>query len=264
MNLLYKGSFSRLIAFFVALCLVSAVFVSCGGVNGGFHGGTETDSTSDGVGSHDTTERIGVVNRDHTICIDPGHGFGDVGAESEYIGDLTEKDINLKFSLYLRDELAERGYEVFLTHDGHTFPKTDIDNGNNVYDFKERTEYANNLGMDYFISIHCNTYDGYQDVRGVRIYYSEDARVPVKEPEKASEFLCERLMEAFPNYKKPLSYMTPEDNSYYVTHWAESCALLVEIGYLTNKADAENMLRDNWQLKMVDAIADGIDDYFTE
>lgn len=106
----------------------------------------------------------------------PGHGFGDIGAGSEYIGDLSEKDINLKFAKFLSDELASRGYDVFMTHDGETFPKTEIDNGNNNYDYKERTAYANSVGMDYFISIHCNTYDGYQDVQGVRIYYSEDSR----------------------------------------------------------------------------------------
>lgn len=220
--------------------------------------GSSIDKTSE------TTEFQGVVNRDHVICIDPGHGFGDVGAESEFIGELYEKDITLKFSLSLYDELASRGYEVFLTHNGNKFPQTIVDNGNNIYDFKERTEYANAMGMDYFISIHCNTYEGYQDVQGVRIYYSEDARVSVDEPKDASNFLCARLEDAFPNYKKPLSYMTPADNSYYVTHWAESCALLVEIGYLTNKTDAENMLSDHWQKKMVNAISDGIDDYFTE
>lgn len=79
----------------------------------------------------------GQVDWNKTICIDPGHGFGDIGAGSEYIGDLSEKDINLKFAKFLSDELASRGYDVFMTHDGETFPKTEIDNGNNNYDYKE-------------------------------------------------------------------------------------------------------------------------------
>ena len=58
--------------------------------------------------------------------------------------------------------------------------------------------------------------------------------------------------------------MTPADDSYYVTHWAKSCALLIEIGYLTNKTDAENMLSTAWQEKMAVAVANGIDKYFEE
>ena len=257
----------RYICILVLLSLMLTAFSSCAR--------TQNESDGSDTGSSSATEQAGVgrstteedsltgqVDRNKTICIDPGHGFGDIGAGSEYIGDLSEKDINLKFAKFLSDELASRGYDVFMTHDGESFPKTEIDNGNNNYDYKERTAYANSVGMDYFISIHCNTYDGYQDVQGVRIYYSEDSRVPVKEPEKAAGFLCESLKSAFPDYRKPLSYMTEADNSYYVTHWAEACALLIEIGYLTNKTDAENMLNDEWNKNMAIALADGIDKYF--
>lgn len=267
MEFTYKGCFYKLVALFAVVFALVSSLGSCGRTrpaSSGTDDGYETSADGAGRATSDETTDDSEPDRNKTICIDPGHGFGDVGAQSEYIGDLDEKDINLTFSKHLRDELLSRGYQVFLTHDGVSFPETDVDNGNDNYDFKERTEYANSVGMDYFISIHCNTYDGYQDVQGVRIYYSEDSRVPVKEPKAASEYLCEALKKAFPNYREPLSYMTAADNSYYVTHWAESCALLIEIGYLTNEDDAENMLDKGWNLKMTEAIADGIDAYFTK
>ena len=226
-------------------------------------------STSDAAGAGRVTTQSAEPKPSESgkgkrVCIDPGHGFSDPGSSSEYIGDLTEKDINIDFSKILERELSRRGYDVFLTHDGESFPKTDKDDGNDIFNIKERIAYFNSVGADYFLSIHCNTYAGTKDVNGVRIYFCEDSQVPVKQPQTAAKALCEALEEAFPDYKKPMSEMTPADDSYYVTHWAKSCALLIEIGYLTNKTDAENMLSTAWQEKMAVAVANGIDKYFEE
>ena len=54
------------------------------------------------------------------ICIDPGHGFRDIGCETEYIG--YEKDLTVLLAGALKAELEAAGAEVILTHDGKSFP----------------------------------------------------------------------------------------------------------------------------------------------
>lgn len=246
--------------------LIACTLTSCRSRNSGEVQTTDTEPHG-GIGrvtSTDNKTETEIDRSEKTICIDPGHGFGDVGASSKFIGDLNENDITLDVSKYLEEELVSRGYSVFLSHDGKTIPKTKIDDGNNLFNFKERVEYVNTKDMDYFISIHCNVYANAEDVNGMRIYYSEESQVPVEKPKKASEALYDALAKAFPDYRKPIVKMTPAAESYYVTHWTKTCALLIEIGYLTNKSDAENMIDPLWQKELAKSIANGIDSYFAK
>lgn len=58
-----------------------------------------------------------------TVVIDPGHGFGDVGAAGpETPLGCYEYELTAEMGLTLRDYLEERGYIVYMTHDGSTFP----------------------------------------------------------------------------------------------------------------------------------------------
>lgn len=58
-----------------------------------------------------------------------------------------------------------------MTHDGTTFGKTYTDDGNQIFNPSERVAYANSLDIDYYISIHVNSYDKNPDTSGIRIYY---------------------------------------------------------------------------------------------
>lgn len=199
-------------------------------------------------------------------ALTPGTAFPiPVPLQCVYRCHLTEKDINNRFFKDTRNGSFQGAGTTYFSHmTVKAFPKPTKDDGNDIFNKKERIAYFNSVGADYFLSVHCNTYAGTEDVNGVRIYFSEDSQVPVKQPQTAAKALCEALEDAFPDYKKPMSEMTPADDSYYVTHWAKSCALLIEIGYLTNKTDAENMLSTAWQEKMAVAVANGIDKYFEE
>ena len=56
-----------------------------------------------------------------TVCIDAGHGFADVGCESDYLRGY-EKDVTIKIAKLLKAELESRNIKVILTHDGKKFP----------------------------------------------------------------------------------------------------------------------------------------------
>ncbi len=92
--------------------------------------------------------------QDAAICIDPGHGGSDPGAVANGID---EKDVNLTACLAFRDWLeldnSDGGgggsWDVYMTRD----TDTDVSLG-------ARTDYANSLGVDYFMSIHANAGGG--------------------------------------------------------------------------------------------------------
>ncbi len=89
-----------------------------------------------------------------SVCIDAGHGDFDPGAVG--LG-LQEKDINLTTALALRgwmlaDNLDTHGggnWDVYMTRDTDEFIA-----------LTARADYANSLGVDYFLSIHANAGGG--------------------------------------------------------------------------------------------------------
>jgi N-acetylmuramoyl-L-alanine amidase len=78
------------------------------------------------------------------IVIDPGHGGKDPGAVGPR--GVREKDVVLRVARALRERLRRYGLEVFLTRDDDSY-----------LTLEERTERANRIGADLFVSIHANS-----------------------------------------------------------------------------------------------------------
>jgi len=111
------------------------------------------------------------------IIIDSGHGGKDVGGVGKYI----EKDINLEVTLKLKKRLQIfDNVEVLTTRETDTF-----------VELSDRTNYANNLNADIFISIHHNS--SISNARGYEAIYSAFS-------EKGKHF-AEILCEEFSKYK---------------------------------------------------------------
>jgi len=91
-----------------------------------------------------TLSWAGAKNPLGLIVIDPGHGGIDRGARGP--GGVREKDLTLKVAKRLAGILTDKyGYTVTLTRTDDTFVPLD-----------KRTELANSLGASLFISIHVN------------------------------------------------------------------------------------------------------------
>jgi N-acetylmuramoyl-L-alanine amidase len=92
------------------------------------------------------------------VVIDPGHGGHDVGTSTG--GRLYEKDIVLDVSRRLAALIEERlGSEVILTRTEDVFVP-----------LERRTEIANEVRADLFLSIHANS-SPYRSVTGAETYY---------------------------------------------------------------------------------------------
>jgi N-acetylmuramoyl-L-alanine amidase len=101
---------------------------------------------------------------DKTIVIDAGHGGKDPGAK---YGRRYEKNIVLNIAKFLRKELVNRGFKVYLTRSRDKYVK-----------LPNRTKYANKKKADMFISIHANAArkSRAKKASGVETYFLSPAR----------------------------------------------------------------------------------------
>jgi len=243
-----------------ALFLTGMLLVSCG------RPATEAETKepapgypSIGVGRPSTevsSEDAGI-----TICIDPGHGFDDVGCSSDYLADeKEEKDMTLQYAKALKEELEQMGYTVLLTHDGNTFPEEFNTYKNNIFSASERAVYVNSLDVDYLVSLHCDTFDEDSSIGGIRVYYYDS---PVKTDtfsDAVANSISAYLAKEFPDVKAPAVH---DNQPYVVLRETTMAASLLEIGFISNRTDAENIQNPEWQEKFISGVAEGINGYFS-
>lgn len=173
-----------------------------------------------------------------TVVIDPGHGGSRPGARYEGI---EEKNINLAVSWKLERILRSYGYNVVMTR------STDVDVG--LY---ERADIANAVNADLFVSIHSNAAENKPDYQGIYTYYHPTSRRGA------------RLAQAI---QTPLSRITGgidrgiKDADFVVVRETEMCAVLVEMGFMTNHEELMNLIDDGYQEKLAQGIAEGIVSY---
>lgn len=230
---------------------------------------TETAVPADGIGRDVTVKEV-VDNRPkvkdgYTICIDPGHGFVDGGCGDGIWEDGTlEKDVNLAVANKLKDDLTALGFSVVMTHDGTTFGKTSADDGNQIFNPSERVAYANSLDIDYYVSIHVNSYDKNPDTSGIRIYYENGNNW--RKVNTNDEAIAQSITDSIETEMDPKPAPQIFDQttaSYQVVRETTVAASLIEIGFCTNPTDAANMVNDEWQTQLSQAIADGLYTYYT-
>ncbi|MBO7149233.1 MAG: N-acetylmuramoyl-L-alanine amidase [Clostridia bacterium] len=194
---------------------------------------------------------------DVSICIDPGHGFDDVGTSNDELG-VYEHEVNLAVALKLRDKLEAAGMTVYMTHDTNT-PPPDAQNPY-LFGMKKRNGLANSLSdVKLFISLHCDAF--YEDitVSGPRVYHMSDDTGG----QEIAENIYTELSELDPDRKvfiKPMSGY----NSYQVLRESEMPAVLVEMGFVSNPEEGSAMLTDDWCNSTAQALANAITNAFED
>ena len=216
------------------------------------------------------------VEKGPVICLDAGHGFDDPGCESEYmIG--WEKEITLDITMLLKQKLEAAGAEVILTHDGKDFPskwiireyakeygvefESDRMADNNIFSAYERGIYVAALHkespIDLFLSLHINSAEDYPQTSRYEFYYFEENR--------AADLLWEFGNAVAAQMDNEMRVLPTEPNdTYYVTKYTDAPAALFEMGYATNKEDADRLNSAAWRDRMCDILTEQIMAYFGE
>ena len=195
----------------------------------------------------------------NTIFLDPGHGGRDSGA---FYYNVAEKDLNMQIYRKLRTKLEELGYKVLTSRD------SDID----VDFITERSRMVNKTNSDIFISIHFNaTGNTYSKASGIQTYsYSDEPDYPSKinqywhnHPDRISE--SKRLAAAI--HSSLLAETGAKDaglleSSYAVLRETAKPAVLLELGYMDNFSENQQIRDSRYQDKLVAGIVKGIQKYY--
>ena len=191
-----------------------------------------------------------------TIFLDPGHGGRDSGA---FYHNVAEKDLNIQIYRKLRAKLEELGYKVLTSRD------SDID-----VDFvTERSRMVNKTNSDIFISIHFNaTGSSYSKASGIQTYsYSDEPDYPSKinqywhnHPDRMSE--SKRLAAAIHSSLLAETGAKDAGSSFAVLRETAKPAVLLELGYMDNFTESQQIRDSHYQDKLVAGIVKGIQKYY--
>ncbi|MDD3403888.1 MAG: N-acetylmuramoyl-L-alanine amidase [Hespellia sp.] len=169
----------------------------------------------------------------YSIMLDAGHGGRDPGAV--YHG-RQEKDDTLNLVLAIGQILQESGIDVQYTR------TTDI------YEtpFQKATE-ANEAGVDYFVSIHRNSFPTENTASGVESLVYDNSGIKVVMAKNINAQLAEIGFRNLGVQVRP---------NLIVLKRTKMPAVLVEVGFINN--DADNALFDSRFEDIAQAIANGI------
>ena len=194
------------------------------------------------------------------IVVDPGHGGEDGGTKGFGV---IEKNPALQVGLLLASELEKRGHRVSLTRRAdETLP------------LSRRAEMANEWKADLFVSVHFNHAD-VASVRGIETFFSspksfECRRLllerlgPNADPglyDEPSRRLAEAVHRGAIKAADLADHEVKNRPELAVTRHTACPAVLVECGFLSNKAEASNAVDPNWQQRIAKGIADGIEEF---
>ncbi|MFN0190704.1 MAG: N-acetylmuramoyl-L-alanine amidase [Aestuariivirga sp.] len=219
------------------------------------------------------------------IVIDPGHGGIDPGA----IGakGTREKDVVLVFGKAFRDALAALGkYDVVMTRSDDRF-----------LSLKDRVGIARQKQADLFIAIHADTVRG-QSARGATVYTlskkASDAEaealaqkenaadiiggVDVEgENQEVTDILIDLVQRETKNHSitfakkavgelKQATRMTGKplrSAGFVVLKAPDVPSVLIELGFLSSRADEEQLTSPKWRKGVAASLTKAIDRYFS-
>jgi N-acetylmuramoyl-L-alanine amidase len=240
----------------------------------------ETTATTPASPSADANDKRPVV------VIDPGHGGIDQGAQTE--SGEAEKAIVLDFAMALRARIEKGGkYRVVMTRDTDTF-----------IPLAERVKIARQHKAALFLSIHADALPrGEGDAQGATVYTLSDTASDAEaaklaeaenradliagidlteEPAEVADILIDlarRETKTFSNrfarslvkemktvarlHKNPL-----KSAGFRVLKAPDVPSVLLELGYVSNKADLQLLVSDSWRSRTVGSVAQAVELFF--
>ena len=227
------------------------------------------------------------------IVLDPGHGGDDLGAVK--LGTV-EKDVVLAFGHVLRDLLEKTGrYRVMMTRSDDTFIPLDerttfaernkasffiaihadySDGGSRargatIYSLRDgvaKSLERSAKGSAAQTVLTDNEIDAVKsnsgDLNAVKNILADLAERDVELTHERTGMFAKTVIENM-GESTPLRTEPEQQAAFRVLKTAQFPSVLIELAYVTNKEDADNLKSDGWRAKVAQSIVTAIDNYFS-
>lgn len=223
-----------------------------------------TPATETEAGEAQVREQNGYI-----VAIDAGHqakgnseqepiGPGATETKAKVAGGTTgtttglkEYELTFEVSLKLQTELENRGYQVVMVR---TTNDVNISNA-------ERAEIANQAGANAFLRIHADGSDNTSASGAMTI--CQTAGNPYNGAlYSASRALSDNVLSELSAATGCATRNVWETDSMSGINWCQVPVTIVELGFMTNPTEDALMASDDYQDKMVQGLANGLDKYF--
>ncbi len=174
---------------------------------------------------------------DQLIMIDPGHGGEDTGARGQ---NLVEKEINLDVATQVVHKLIAEDCLAMLTRDGDV-----------AVDLFDRPRLGQQVGVDAFVSIHCNAMPQRDTNWGTETYY----------------YTPQSKMLAVIIHQELLRALGRKDNGvrrarFVVIRETEIPSVLIELMYLNHRDEEKLLAQPEVRAAAAQAIVRGLRQYY--
>ena len=184
----------------------------------------------------------------YTIYIDAGHGGKDPGA---VVDNTNEADINLEISKKLKKKLIESGANVYMTREYDNDLSYPYANLRKKSDLINRAHMIDESKCDMYISIHLNSSNSKWS--GAQVFYDDI------NPE--NKIIAKIIQEQFKidlGSKRKIK----EIKDLYMYKNTKTKGVLVEVGFISNTNERNNLKTKNYQDKIAESLVKSISKYF--
>lgn len=187
------------------------------------------------------------------ILVDPGHGGYDGGARARDSG-VWEKEINLAVAKQVEKALTQRGAVVFMTRTGDEDLCSDSRPANKTMkreDMENRVALAVEARIDMVLSVHMNEYRNRRE-SGPQVFYRQGC--------DSGRLLAGAMQEALITHLEPQKERAALAGDYFILQ-LDVPSVLIECGFISNAAEEKLLLSPDYQARLGNAIAEGVENY---